>query len=97
VSRYTLTERVRGKVSREGFDDLGAALDALERRGLRHQGAGSESAKRVIARLELNVKAGVDIRGDGSAVAFTGRLRRQEIEQQAGEDVYDALRRILSA
>jgi hypothetical protein len=51
----------------------------------------------VIARLELNVKAGVDIRGDGSAVAFTGRLRRQEIEQQAGEDVYDALRRILSA
>ena len=33
------------------------------------------------------------MRGDGSSEAFTGRLRRQVIKQQADESAYDALRR----
>jgi hypothetical protein len=52
----------------------------------------------VTARLELSgrgVRGGVDVRGDGSAVPFTGRLRRSQVERRDGESAYDALRRRL--
>jgi hypothetical protein len=57
-----------------------------------------EPEDQVTARLELGgpgVKAGVDVRGDGSAVAFTGRMRRTVIERRERETAYDALRRAL--
>jgi hypothetical protein len=54
----------------------------------------------VVARLELagpsRLRAGVDVRGDGSSEAFTGRVRRRVVDHQAGESAYDALRRALS-
>jgi hypothetical protein len=111
VARWTLTARVRGRVERERYDDLEPALEALERRGHELQGradadsvGGSlmrrfEPHNQVTARLELRgprVAAGVDVRGDGSAVAFTGRVRRSEIERRSDETAYDALRRVLA-
>jgi hypothetical protein len=60
-----------------------------------------EPAQQVVARLEVRgpggVRGGIDVRGEGSTEAFTGRLRRKLVEQRAGESAYDALRRALSA
>jgi hypothetical protein len=60
-----------------------------------------EPVQQVAHRLELRgergLRAGVDVRGDGSVEAWTGRLRRQVLAQAPGEDAYAALRRTLEA
>lgn len=110
-SRYSLIERVGGRVRHERFADLDAALVALERSGHALQGKADAQAvggslmrrfepqDQVTARLELRgpgLRAGVDVRGDGKAVPFTGRLRRRLVERADGESAYDALRRTIA-
>jgi hypothetical protein len=102
-------------VTRATFDDLDAALDALEA-GARAVAAGPGRAavragvrdyapvQQVQARLELRgpgrllprVRAGIDVRGDGSTEAYVGRTRRELVEQEAGETPYEALRRAVT-
>jgi hypothetical protein len=110
---YSLTVRRGPKVEHERFAALVEALAAVERCGreLERQAdarpAGGrlirriEPVQQVVARLELRgpgrLRAGVDVRGDGSSEAFTGRLRRRLLEQRRGESPYDALRRALEA
>jgi hypothetical protein len=52
-----------------------------------------------VARLELRgprgLRAGLDVRGDGSAEAFTGRVRRRLVHQRADESPAEALTRVL--
>lgn len=112
---WKLTERAGPRVRRSSFDDVAAALDALEARGreLAEAAPGDavdakfrrfEPQQRVLARLELagperfvpSVRAGVDVRGDGSVEAFRGRVRREVVDPRRGESPYAALRRLLS-
>jgi hypothetical protein len=112
ASGYTLTVRADSRANKERFDELSAALAALEARGRELQATAHESpvggtlirrlepVQIVVARLELSgpgpLRAGVDVRGDGSSEAFTGRVRRRVVEQRPGEDPYEALRRAVS-
>lgn len=112
MARYTLTTRIGGQVGHERFEDLGAALDELERRGHTQQGTADaesvggslvrryEPQDQVTARLEVSgpkrLRIGVDVRGDGTAVPFTGRLGRRVVERRDGESAYDALRRVVA-
>ena len=110
---YTVTVRSGPRVERERQPELVAALEAVERRGRELEegaeayGVGGrvirryEPVQQVVARIELSgprrLRAGVDVRGDGSSEAFTGRVRRRLVEQRDGESAYDALRRALGA
>ena len=47
-------------------------------------------------RLRAGVHGGVDLRGDGSAEAYVGRVRRRLVERRKDETVYAALRRALT-
>ena len=81
-------------IEREGRD-LQATPDARPTGGTLMRRL--EPVQLVVARLELTgpgrLRAGIDVRGDGSSEAFSGRVRRQLIEQRPGESAYDALRR----
>jgi hypothetical protein len=110
---YVVRVRVSGKVRKRRCHTLTAAMRMIEREareleaGADGRAQGGTLIRRlqpvqiVVARLELSgpgrLRAGVDVRGDGSSEAFTGRLRRRVVEQRDGEGPYDALRRELTA
>ena len=112
MARYTVTARAGAKVRKQRFDQLDEALGALERIAADladdadARPAGGflirrlDPVQQVVGRIELagpgRVRAGVDVRGDGSSEAFLGRVRRRLIEQQDRETPFEALRRVLA-
>ena len=112
MAEYRVTVRADAKVRKQGYDELSEALAAVERiAGERADGAAArpaggflirrlEPVQQVIGRIELagpgRLRAGVDVRGDGSSEAFTGRVRRIVVEQRRSETPFEALRRVLT-
>ena len=108
---YRVVVRRGPKVDKHAADTLEGALELLERHARAAQTGPRrptvdlhvrrfEPVQQVAARAELRgsgLRAGVDVRGDGSAEAWTGRVRRQVVEHRDGEDAYAALRRVLEA
>ena len=103
--------RTGPRVERLDAASLDAALDLIEERARALARTRSkpvelrfktfEPVQQVAHRLELRdergVRAGIDVRGDGSVEAWTGRVRRQVVVQAPGESAYAALRRTLEA
>ena len=112
MATWKVTERIRGKVKRNSFGSLDDAFTDVESRVAEHErsadaqpeGGGImrriDPVQQVVARLEVagpgRVRAGIDVRGDGSSEAWTGRFRRELVEQRDGESAVEALRRTLA-
>ena len=104
-----MTVRSGPKLDRFAAETLDEALTELEERlrAVARVGAVKtplrdfEPVQRVAARAELKgpggLRGGIDVRGDGSTEAYTGRWRKQLLAQEDGESAYAALRRALSA
>jgi hypothetical protein len=89
----------------ERMDELAPAARRRAGRSSIGQVAGRryDPARQVAVRAELTgpggllggVRGGVDLRGDGSAEAYTGRVKRSLVQLRPGESAYDGLRRVL--
>jgi hypothetical protein len=101
-------ERMRFDQLGPALDELEARAKALSgsapKRPLELRVKTYDPVQRVFGRVELagpqrvlpGVRAGVDVRGDGSVEAYRGRVRRELIEQRKGETPFEALRRAVT-
>jgi hypothetical protein len=110
VAGFRVTVRDGPKVTKHAADTLAEALDLVEESGRAAQAGPGRSAvdlrirrfepvQQVAARIELRGdgrRGGVDVRGDGSAEAWIGGLRRRVVAEEPGEDAFAALRRVLA-
>ena len=99
-----MTVRRGPKVERTECETLDEAMRHVERQareatrsdGVEAIGRLYEPADLVAARIEVKGpagRAGVDVRGDGSLVAYTGRVRRRPLYDK---EPLEALRRALT-
>ena len=107
MSAWKVTVRTGPKVQRLRAGSLDEALDLAEtetraaaattRRGTIDVRVRTfEPADQVATRVELRgpgARVGLDVRGDGSVQAWTGRIRRRLLEPDGDETPYEALRR----
>ncbi|HEY2767947.1 MAG TPA: hypothetical protein VGI76_06790 [Solirubrobacteraceae bacterium] len=100
-------ERVHFDTLTQTLDALKHRLDELApdagRRAVQFARRRYDPARQVAVRAELTgpggplsrSHGGVDLRGDGSAEAYTGRIKRRLVDLLPGETPYAALRRAL--
>lgn len=111
ASGYTLAIQREGSSKTERFDSLEDALAGLQAE-LNSAGPGArretvnafvreyQPDELVAMRLEIRgggLCGGIDLHGDGSQAAYTGRIRRKAIVPEPGENAVSALRRTLMA
>lgn len=107
---YRIVLRSGPRVERLDATSLDGALELIEararalstgprRRSVELYRRTFDPMQQVAHRAELSgpgaMRAGLDVRGDGSVEAWTGRWRRRLVEQREGEGPYEALRRTL--
>lgn len=106
-----LTVRRGPKVSRQSFDHVEQAIEAMraEAESVRAEGPLDEvtmlrtyePSSRVAARLEIATggrrgkTAGIDVMGDGRLVSYRGGIIRRELEVPSGATAFDAVREAL--
>ena len=78
------------KARRESIQVFKRSYDAVRQVAVRGELAGP-------GRLLPSVRGGIDLRGDGSAEAYTGHWRRSLVSLRAGETPYEGLARALRA
>jgi hypothetical protein len=81
-------DALAGQARKRPVSFLGRRFEAVSQVAARGEVAGPN---RLLPRLQ----GGVDMRGDGSTEAYTGRWRRRLVEARGGETAYDALCRAL--
>jgi hypothetical protein len=111
MAAWKVTLRLGPRVVKEQADDLPGAIAELRISLVAMAGQASgqptsalfreyEAVEVVIARGEVRgprgLRGGIDVRGDGSAEAWTGRVRKAVVDPEPGEDAYQALERVLS-
>jgi hypothetical protein len=112
-SGFKLTVRQGPRVTREKYEDLDAAVAALERHAKEIRSAGPLRPRKMLREFEPDVQvagrveistggmlrrgddAGIDVMGDGTFVAFSGGMRRTELDPGSGGP-FEAVRRALS-
>jgi hypothetical protein len=105
---FRLIARIGPRVEKSRHASLEEAVAAVEARvgvtGRRQHrrevlGRTYDPDEQVTGRFELRgpgrVRGGVDVRGDGTAQAYRGWLRKEPIDPLPGETAGDALRRAL--
>jgi hypothetical protein len=100
-SRHDSLDAAIDALERE-LTTLGPAARRETRRGLARE---YEPGAQVSARGELSgpsrinprVRAGADVRGDGSIDVYRGKVRRRRVDPERHEVPFDALRRVLGA
>jgi len=83
-------KELAGEAPREAIDARIRRFKPIQQVAARIEVSGPE---RVLA----SVSGGLDIRGDGSTEAYVGRVKRELVEQDKGENAYRALRRALTS
>jgi hypothetical protein len=104
--------RTGPRVTRASFDDAAGALDALEahcrevvqfgergtvKAGPREYAPHQQVASRAELRGPGRLRAGADVRGDGTVEPYLGRVVRRPVEVRDDETPYAALRRAVSS
>jgi hypothetical protein len=106
---FRITARVGSNVRRSRHATLAAALVALDAElghvapepSRRVLGREYDPVRQVAGRFDLRgprgARGGLDVRGDGSAEAYTGWIRKQVVPRRQGETAVEALGRALGA
>jgi hypothetical protein len=101
-------KRLRFPALGETLAALEESIDALapeaRRQAIQAAGRRYDPARQVAVRAEVKgpggllrgARGGVDMRGDGSLEAYTGRIKRRLLQLRPGESIYDGLRRALT-
>jgi hypothetical protein len=98
-ARFATLDEAVAELEREGT----AFVAGVDRETIDLKVREFSPAAQVAARLEVSGpgrflpahRGGVDVRGDGSAEAYVGGVRRRLVEAKRSESPYDALRRAL--